>query len=214
MIITAIEEHPKGKGRVSVYLNNEFAFVLYKGELAKYGIEADRELSSETYSIILNEVLIPRAKKRGMNLLKTIDRTQNDIVTKLKEGGYPDEAVDAAVDYLKSFHYIDDYRYASEYYRFKHDKCSQKVIVSKLSQKGIPADVIEAAIGSFSEDNDIEPESVEEELVRKLIKKKCPQGIDAQSYEDKQKLFAYLYRKGFSVGVIEKVYSAIKSEEL
>lgn len=209
MTITAIEEYPKGKGRVAVYLNNEFAFVLYKGELSKYGIIENEKLSIDAYNRVLNEVLIPRAKKRGMNLLKTIDRTQSDVTRKLKEGGYPEEAVDAAVEYLKSFHYIDDYRYAEEYYRFKRTSYSKKMIEAKLIEKGISRQIIDEAIGGYEEENDIDSESAEEALIRKMILKRCPQGVTDQSYEDRQRLFAYLYNKGFSVAAIERVYSSL-----
>lgn len=214
MVITAIEDYPKGKGKVAVYLNSEFAFCLYKGELTKFKLKEGMELSEEIYARLLEEVFNKRATKRAMNLIKTIDRTESDIRNKLSDGGYPAESVDYAVDYLKSFHYIDDYRYAQEYYRFKSKSFSRKVIVSKLMAKGISLAVINSAIEQYEEENGIDSADANLELITKLIKKKYPDGVADISYEGKQKLFAYLYNKGFNISDIDKSFSMFERGDI
>ena len=210
MKITGIEDYPKGKGRVSVYLNDEFAFVLYKSEVARYGLEAGMTVCDEMYERIMTETLIPRARKRAMNLLKNMDRTEAEVRRRLSEV-YPPEAVDNAVEYLRSFHYIDDKRYAEEYIRCKAERASRKQIRSKLAEKGIGRDVIESAFESYDEEMGDCSISPERELIRKLIIKRC-HDITNLDYDGKQKLFAYLYGKGFSVSDIEAVYSEVCNE--
>lgn len=211
MIVTGIEPYPKGKGRVSVYLNDEFAFVLYKGELSKYAISVGSTVDDELYKRILDETLILRAKKRGMNLLKSMDRTEYDVRCKLREGGYPEEAVEAAVTYLKSYHYVDDLRYALEYIRCRITNTSIRMIRSKLSAKGIGNDVIERAFADYDEESGNNPADAEEELIRSLIIKRCPEGVSGLDYTAKQKLFSYLYQKGFSVSAIERTYRSFNT---
>ena len=206
MTVTSIEPYPKGKGRVSIYLNEEFAFVLYKGELSQYGLEVGTEVDDELYGRILNETLTTRAKKRGMNLLMKMDRTESDVRRKLSEGGYPPEAVDAAIEYLVSYHYIDDERYASEYIRFKSQSSSRRMITAKLCEKGIDRSIIEDAFRRYDEESATDPEEREHELICKLIAKRCPGGVDNLDHSARQKLFAYLAGKGFSVSSIEKAY--------
>lgn len=203
MTVTCIEPFYKGKGRVAIYLNNEFAFVLYKGELLEYSIIEGMDLDDSLYNKILEEKLYTRAKKRGMNLLKTMDRTESDVRRKLCDSGYPVEAVDVAIDYLKSYHYIDDMRYARNYIHFKSNSMSRKQIANKLSEKGISRTIIEL---SFSEIEDTE-ETSERELIHKLMVKKVHCNFRDITYEEKQKLFAYLYNKGFKISDIEAVYS-------
>lgn len=205
MTVTAIEPYPKGKGRVSVYLNDKFAFVLYKGELSQYGLECGKTVDDELYGRIMNETLILRAKKRGMNLLQSMDRTESDVRRKLSEGGYPQEAVDAAIEYLKSFHYIDDMRYASDYIRYKSGSFSRRQIMMKLSEKGIHKDIIEAAFAESDEYHDEEGADTEKELIRKLVLKRCPQGTGSLDYEGRRRLVSYLYGKGFSLSDIDDV---------
>ena len=203
MTVTAIEPYPKGKGRVSVYLNDKFAFVLYRGELSQYGLEVGQTVDDDLYDRILNETIILRAKKRGMNLLQSMDRTEADVRRKLSDGGYPPEAVDAAIEYLRSFHYIDDMRYAEDYVRFKSHSFSRKQIMMKLAEKGIGKDICEAAFAKYDEENGLEAGDVQKELIRKLISKRCPKGISDLDYEERRKLYSYLYGKGFSISDID-----------
>lgn len=209
MTVTGIEPYSNGKGRVAVYLNDKFAFVLYKGELSQYGLNVGKIVDDELYDRIMSETLYPRARKRAMNLLKSMDRTEADVRRKLSEGGYPSDAVDVAVDYLKSYHYIDDGRYASEYIRFKSSAMSRKQIIAKLIEKGVPKAVILESYDAFEEENGESANSSERELVEKLIKKRFPNGVSDIDYNAKQKLFAYLYGKGFSISLIEEVYSSL-----
>ena len=123
---------------------------------------------------------------------------------------YPPEAVDNAIQYVKSFGYIDDRRYAEEYIRCKTERTSRKQIRSKLMEKGIDREVIEAAFESYDEEMGEEP--ADRQLIRKLIIKRCPAGVSGLEYNDRQKLFAYLYAKGFSIPDIEAVYSELQSE--
>ena len=209
MMITGIEDHPKGKGRVRIFMNNEFAFVLYKGELSQYGIECGVTVTDTLYDRIMQETVFPRARKRAMNLLMNIDRTEADVRRRLSED-YPPEAVDNAIQYVKSFGYINDMRYAEEYIRCKTERTSRKQIRSKLMEKGVDKEVIEAAFETYDEESDGEP--ADRQLIRKLIGKRCPSGVSGLEYNDRQKLFSYLYGKGFSIPDIEAVYSELQSE--
>ena len=207
MVVTQLEPFYKGHNRVSIYLNNQFAFVLYEGELSKYGLKVGIDFDDNLYKRILDEVLIPRAKKRGLNLLMKMDRTESDVRSKLQESGYPVEAVDQAIKYLQSFHYIDDFRYASDYIRFKSSSMSRKQIYLKLSQKGITKDIITRAFDEYdASDDESRQASAEVILIRKLINKRLKGNIEPLDYDSKNKLFAYMYNKGFNLSEVESVY--------
>lgn len=47
MTVTRIEE--LSRSRCKIYLEDSFAFVLYKGELRLYGVREQEELSEESY---------------------------------------------------------------------------------------------------------------------------------------------------------------------
>ena len=71
--MTKIEE--LSKSRSKVYIDQEFAFVLYKGEFRLYHVREGEAIEPCDYETIMKEVLPKRAKLRAMNLLKSREYT-------------------------------------------------------------------------------------------------------------------------------------------
>ena len=198
MTVTKIE--PLTKIKFKVYLDGSFAFVLYKGELSRFGIAAGEEIPEETVETIRRDVVFKRAKLRAMHLLEDMDRTEAGLREKLRQGLYPEDAAEEAVRYVKSFGYLDDSRYAENFVRSRKDRKSRREIQAALLRKGISADRIEAALEAcYSEE-----ENGEEETVRKLLEKKkfSPEDPDEAQI---RKIYAYLARKGFRYDTIRQV---------
>ena len=201
-IVTKIEEYDKK--RCKIYIDEEFAFLLYKGELSEYEIIQGKNISEDIYVKIVGEVLSKRAKKRCLNLLEKKNYTEYKLREKLKEGLYPSEIEEEAIAYVKSFHYIDDYRYACDYIFYHKDTEAKKKIEEKLRLKGIEQDILHRA---FSDSYD-EEEEIQIELAQalKLLQKKRydRENID---WKEKQKIQAYLLRKGIRNSVIKSAMS-------
>lgn len=196
MTVTKIEAVTKTKFKV--YVDEEFAFVLYKGELSRYHIAAGEEISDTLFLKIKNEVILKRAKLRALHLLNDMDRTEAQLRTKLKQGGYTQEMTDKALEYVKSFGYIEDEGYARRYILSRQDRKSRKEIYAGLLQKGVPKEQIEAAMEECC------GQSKELEAVRTLVQKKHFNGKTASDAE-RQKMYGYLARKGFSYDIIRQV---------
>ena len=73
MKVTALQ--PVNKTKWKVELDGQFAFVLYKGELSRFGIKEGTALSDETYTQIQKEIVLKRAKLKAMHLLTDMART-------------------------------------------------------------------------------------------------------------------------------------------
>ena len=198
MFITKIEEFTKNRSKI--YIDGEFAFVLYKGELRLFGIKVGNELSQEHYRQIMSEVLPKRAKMRAMNLLQSRDYTRSAMADKLKTGFYPETVIEEALNYVASYHYIDDIRYAKSYMHYNHERKSRKVIEMDLIRKGVSKADIESAWREWQEDGNAQNE---EEQILKLLEKKHFAGASADAKE-RQKIYAFLMRKGFSMDSISK----------
>ena len=99
MTVTKIE--PVTKTRFRVYIDEQFAFVLYKGELSRYHIAVDSELDEEDYNEIFRDIIVKRVKARALHLLSDMGRTEAQLRSKLEQGGYTEEAVEEAVRYVK-----------------------------------------------------------------------------------------------------------------
>lgn len=196
-IITCVTE--LSKGRCIVELDGEFRFALYKGELHTYHIKTGERISEEALEEILREILPGRAKLRSMNLLKSRSYTEYQIREKLRQGFYPEAVIDEAVAYIKSFHYIDDRRYAKDYIVYYSENRSRGRITRDLLQKGIAKELINAVYAE-----DLEEELPDETvLIARWLQKKN-YDRDLAGYQERQKMGAFLYRKGFSLEKIEK----------
>ncbi len=196
MRVTKIE--PVTKTRYKVFLDGQFAFVLYKGELSRYQIALDAEVEKDTVDRILEETVLKRAKLRAMHLLTDMDRTESQLRTKLKQGLYPDEIVEQALNYVKSFGYVEDENYAKRFVDSKKSVKSRKEIYAALCQKGIAKETIERAVEACYE------EEGEQEAIRRILEKK--HFFDKQATEaERTKIYGYLMRKGFRCEDIRQV---------
>lgn len=197
MIITAISPLDHGKGKAQVSFDEKEALILYKSEIKKLGMEEQMFVSEELYHRLFYEIVGKRAIKRAMHLLEKMDRTEQQLRRKLLEGGYPDELVEEAIAYVKSYHYIDDERYARAFIRLNQDRRSIGRMKMDLFAKGISADIIDRAI-------DEEYETLPETLIQKLMEKKNFDP-DAATRQETAKMYQYLFRKGFSSNEIMHV---------
>lgn len=189
MIVTKIEAVTKTKYKV--YIDGQSAFVLYRGELSRYHIAENQELSEVSYDKICGEVLVKRAKLRAMHLLNAMGRTESQLREKLKQGGYPESVIEQALIYVKSFGYIDDVNYARSFIAGRKNKKSRKEMGMLLQGKGISKEDIEQALEECYGTEDAVS------AIKRLMEKKRYSPGKA-SYQEKQKTMAYLMRKGFS----------------
>lgn len=199
MTVTGIEAISKTRSRV--YLDGEPAFVLYKGELRKYRISEGEELAEAALRELETEVLPKRARARAMNLLKSRRYTEKQLTDKLLAGGYSREIAGDALAYVKSFHYVDDAGYAYDYIVCHMERHSMKEIEQKLMLKGIGREITRAAAQELAENSML----IEEEtMIRRLLEKKHYNPEEADE-KQKQRIYAYFYRKGFSPQQVRRV---------
>lgn len=198
MIISEIKE--LDKKRVKVYIDNEFAFVLYKGELRDYIIKEGQELSEANYQEIMDVVLPKRCKLRAMNLLQKKDYTEKQLHDKLSEGLYPREIIVDAIHYVKAYHYLDDERYARDYIAYHMSIRSKNRIIQDLLGKGISKDIFMPIVEELyvEEDSDVELDQIKKLLIKKHY------DPELTEYKEKQKIMAFLLRKGFQMSDIRR----------
>lgn len=196
MKVTKIESVTKTKFKV--YVEEQFAFVLYKSELSRYRIVTDEEITEDTFQKIKKEVILKRAKLRALHLLNDMDRTEMQLRTKLKQGFYTEDIIEQTIEYVKSFGYIGDASYARRYIQSRQKNKSKKEIYVELCKKGVTKEEIDSAMEECYENQG------EEEAIRTLLRKKKYNSEQASEVET-QKIYGYLARKGFSYDQIRQV---------
>ena len=194
MIVKAVV--PVDKRKCKVFLEGDFAFVLYKSEAARFHIEEGNDLPAKTYEMIEEEILLKRARDRALYLLQSQGRTQPEMIKKLKDDGYSQSVTERVLSFLQEYHFIDDNAYTENYIHVNKGRKSKRQITYELQQKGVDRDQIRQML----EENPVD----EEETVRALLKKKTG-GRIPEDKKEIQKLAAFLGRKGFSFEVISRV---------
>lgn len=187
--IQIVQIEKLGKGKRRIHFDNGVSLIVYYSETRGLKLEEDTFISEQVYEYLLKEVVGKRAKKRALHLLEQMDRTEQQLREKLMTSEYPEYCIDDAIVYVKSFHYLDDQRYAETFTRYKKDKMSRQQIRQKLMMKGVSREIAADAI-------DTEYDVDESVHIRSLLEKKHFSSETADEGEFRR-VYNYLLRRGF-----------------
>lgn len=197
------------KKRKKIYIDHEYAFALYLGEVKKYHITEGAELNEQIYEEI-DKLIQKRAKLRAMNLLTKKSYTEAKLRQKLKDGHYTQKQADQAIQYVKSFGYINDESYAKDYIEYHKEKDSKQKIRQKLMEKGIDKNLIESLLEEIGTDS---MKQYEEEQIRGLFQKRY-KGVIPQELSERNKMYQFFMRKGYSISSVKKAISDHSLDDL
>ena len=140
------------------------------------------------------------ARRKAMLLLEHMDRTEKGLSDRLRQAGFSAEAAEDAMDYVRSYGYLNDQRYAVNYISFRMGTKSRQKILQELARKGIDREV---ALAAWEEAAEIE-EPDELAVLRTAVNKKC-QPDTVLDEKGMRRLQGFLLRRGFSYGDISHV---------
>ena len=129
--------------------------------------------------------------RAAMNILEYKSRTEHELRQKLASKGFSEALTDNAVEYVSSFGYINDRRYAETYILNRMDGKSRQKIILELVQKGISRSTAEEAWESIAPEERDEREILAAEIEKKLS------GGGIPDEKEKRRLYAYFQRRGF-----------------
>ena len=132
-------------------------------------------------------------RKSGV-LLAQRDYTCGRLREKLLAAGFSEEVVEMTLESLREANYLNDERYAQNYVQAHWEDRSRLRIRMDLESRGVPSEIISEVIRAESEERGQEAEIRQ---IRKLMNKRKydPKGA---TWEEKGKMQAFLYRKGYS----------------
>lgn len=198
MKITKLEVQKNDKNRVNLYVDDEFysgipAELVYLEHL-KTGLEIDEK--------DLKKIIFENEKSKAMSrVTKYIGsslKTQKQIRDYLRKKEYSDDTIEFVMSKLVEYNYIDDKKYAQAYVLTYGKKYGKLKLISQLKIKGVSEEIIEYVL----EDNKVD--SIES-VASKYLKNKV------MSYEVSQKLFRFLYSRGYEFDEINSYINKLKS---
>ena len=188
VVVVSVEQLSKGKRRL--HLDNGEVWVLYSGEMRTCSLAEGTELTQMQYEQIRHDIIGKRAKKRAMHLLEKMDRTEQELRRKLLENEYPEDLAEEAIAYVKSFHYVDDARYADCYVRLRGAAKSRGKLLAELQQKGVDRELASQVLSEYESERD------EQQMIRELMEKRH-YDPETASLQEQRRMYGYLMRRGF-----------------
>ena len=195
--ITKITPQIKDKERVNIFVNEVFFIGIDSCCLSDLGITVGTEINPELENALNDANQMSSCLKKAFNLLAYRNRTSFELIKRLKEAKFANDEIDYTIKKLESIGYINNEQFIETYIESEKKKGNSAIKISfSLQNMGIPSSQSKPLIDQlYSEDE-------QAESAKRLLIKKASTLENLDNYTKKQKLIAYLSRKGFDFRII------------
>ena len=208
--ITSVRAQQKDPDRVSVFLDESFAFGLAADVAVAEGLKKGQVLTPERQLALLIKEEVVRARQAALEYLSRGSKTATEVRRSLSRRGFSDAAAEDALAKMEDYGYLDDAAYAVAFAKSRSASGGHgpQRIRADLLKKGVSRDAIDRALEDLDRDGLADS-------ARALADKRWR----ALSGEDdlrkrKKKTTDYLLRRGFSYDQVrEAVDAASQSDE-
>ena len=147
-----------------------------------------------------SEDLLHKAKEYAFFLLKFRQRSEKELYSRLKKKKFPERVIECTLTFLKEKKFIDDIVFARVWVESRLKKpLGIKRINQELRLKGIDKEIIQNALDDIKEDYS------ETEVVTKIAKEKLKRLKSSDPLKARNRVYAYLLRRGFSAQTVYDV---------
>ena len=209
--ITSIERQTKNQNRISVFIDDAFAFGAHQDVLLQHMLYVGLHLDQPTIQEIQRADQLIRAKSSAIHFLSYRARTEHEIRDKLKRDGFDLWAIDIVIRRLHELSYIDDTSFVINYVRDRLNRKGHGPIrlKSDLRKLGITHEQVESALEELADSDKIVDKALEQ--ARKRIKRLQREN---DPYKKRRKLFNFLLRKGHTMDTAKEVLERLEQEQL
>ena len=207
MIVTKIESQKHNYERMSIYLDDAFAFGLQREVVEKFGIQKGATLDKGFIEDVLTEEEKQRAFQVALKILARSQKTEGEMCQKLKEKGFGEESISASIRKLTEQGYLDDTQFARMYVRdkMKFKRYGKIKLEGMLRQKGVDNHVVEEVF------REINQTMYYENAMELAIKKQSQlKGRGLENIQIKGKINRHLLSKGYTYDLIVRVLDTLK----
>lgn len=209
MKITDYKIQKNNQEKMNIYVDNEYKFSMSVDSFLSEGLHKGLEITEEDIKAIKNR---DGSKLAYIQILTTLNygmKTEKEMVDKLKEKGYEEEAIEIAITKAKEYKYINDDYYVEMYIKTKAipSKWGEQKIINNLYKKGININDIKCKLEEiYNNENKYENAFALAEKKLRTIK-------DTDKNKKKQKLNQFLLSKGYNYEIISLVIKKILEDD-
>jgi len=196
--ITRIEEQKKKKNRVNIYIDGKFSLGLYKDTLIKYHLYEGKDITQSEISQIKNHEILTEAKEKVRNYLSYRIRSKKEASDYLYQKQFVKDVIHKVISDFDNAGLLDDREFALMWVKDRSSRNPKGnfVLRQELKNKGISDLDIELAL------RDIDERENALKAAAKAHKK----------FQDKNKIMAYLVRRGFPHFLSKEVIEELLEE--
>ena len=202
-IITKLERQKHDSKRVSVFVDEEYAFSLSDELVILHKLAVGKDVNLLPLKELAEEDDFSRALTACYELLGRSEKTEKQLREYLTKKTYSEETADRVTDRLKELGYLDDRAYAERF----TENCrglGKRAIRCKLSSRGVPQAIITEVLNALPD------ESLLEDACR-LAEKQRARYAALPEREQKRKISEFLARRGYDwdtvSGAVEHLFS-------
>jgi regulatory protein len=195
MKITAIKAQVKNPERLSIYVDEKYAFSLNYAQLLDEKLHSGLDIDDARLAELKHTSDFGKAYERALNYTMIRPRSIREMQDYARRKKWAPEDTQVIIDKLVAKRYLDDRNFARAWVesRALANKTSQRKLRLELKQKGVADDIIVEALQNAAYD--------ETNALKQLIAKKRKL---ARYAADEQKLMHYLARQGFGFDDIKE----------
>ena len=201
--ITALKAQKHNPDRVSVYLDGEYAFGLFR--IVAAWLQVGQELEEEVIRQLNQAEASEKAYQRALNFLSFRVRTESEVHRNLKKHDTPESVIEDVLERLRRNRLVDDHHFANSWVenRSQFRPRGRRALQSELRQKGVDQEIIQEVLQDLDE----------EELAYQVAKKSVRKYRKFEWPEFRKKLLGFLARRGFNYAVAAPVVERVWAEE-
>jgi regulatory protein len=201
--ITAIQVQKKNPNRVSISLEDEFAFGLSR--IVAAWLSVGQVLSDEKIAALLTQDAREVAYQKAMRFLGYRARSVREVRENLQKHEIPEAVIEEVLKRLQEANLLNDQEFAQAWVENRNTfrPRSRRALAMELRHKGLDDEVVQDVL-----DKNVDENALALEAARKYLRK-----VEKLEWPDfRQKLGSFLGRRGFSYGVIAPVLQQVWSE--
>lgn len=187
MKITAIKAQVKNPERVSIYVDEKYAFSLNHAQLLESKLRIGLEIDKAALEELKHASDMGKAYERALNFAMIRPRSRKELEDYARRKKWAPADAQTIIDKLVAKRYVDDANFARAWVesRALGGKTSLRRLRLELRQKGVSEEVVAGALAAANFD--------EADALGQVIAKKRK----LSRYQDDQKLMQYLAGQGF-----------------
>lgn len=201
--ITALKAQKRKKDRVNIYLDGEYAFSLSR--ITSAWLSIGQELSGEKIAELKSQDTREVAYTKTLQRLNHRDYSKAEIRRRLERNGTPVDVTDDVLKRLDRAGLVDDEKFAQNWVenRTEFRPRGRRALAYELRSKGVHQEIIEKALDQIDDDH-----LAYEAAAKQAVKyRQLPLAVF------RQKMFAFLARRGFSYETSAPVVDNIWKEQ-